>query len=105
MDIFGNKRGYSLLSLISDEISAKHVSRQAKHLGLRLNVPTHLVEFILLIEDKRFALHFGLDPIAIVRSLLANLSRRSLQGGSTIPQQLYNTRRNCNPYPRTVFYK
>jgi penicillin-binding protein 1A len=44
---------------------------------------------VVHVEDRRFFSHHGVDPLAIIRSLIKNLSaRRIVQGGSTITQQL-----------------
>jgi len=52
-------------------------------------VPEHLVHAILAIEDNRFFRHPGVDPIGIIRALLANLRSGAIrQGGSTLSQQL-----------------
>jgi Transglycosylase len=59
----------------------------------RLTVPTYLVEMIIAIEDKRFWLHPGVDPLAIARATTMALSGSGrLQGGSTIPEQLLKLR-------------
>ncbi len=39
-------------------------------------------------EDHRFALHYGVDTLSIVRAIVATLVTRQPQGGSTITQQL-----------------
>ena len=39
-------------------------------------------------EDERFYLHFGVDPIGIARAVFNNLSGGTLEGASTITQQL-----------------
>ncbi len=52
-------------------------------------LPRHVVDAVLAIEDRRFHSHVGLDPIGLVRALVANLrAGRTVQGGSTITQQL-----------------
>lgn len=44
---------------------------------------------LLATEDPRFARHIGIDPLAILRAVLANVrDLRFSQGGSTISQQL-----------------
>lgn len=44
---------------------------------------------VISIEDRRFFSHFGIDPIGLARAAFANLaSRRWVQGGSTLTQQL-----------------
>ena len=39
-------------------------------------------------EDRRFYSHHGLDPRGIARALVATVSGKSVQGGSTLTQQL-----------------
>lgn len=44
---------------------------------------------VVAAEDQRFRYHFGIDPLAVVRSMFENLRRgRVVAGGSTITQQL-----------------
>lgn len=51
-----------------------------------------LTRAIVLIEDHRFYQHFGIDPVAILRAVVVNLTeKRRAQGGSTITQQLART--------------
>lgn len=52
-------------------------------------VPSHLVDAIIAVEDKRFFGHLGISPRGIARALWANLrAGRMREGGSTITQQL-----------------
>lgn len=52
-------------------------------------VPPHLRDAILAIEDRRFFDHGGFDPLAIARALFVNLFAGGVrQGGSTLTQQL-----------------
>ena len=50
-------------------------------------VPQHLVQALLAIEDRKFFSHHGVDPRGIARAALALLSGE-VQGGSTLTQQL-----------------
>lgn len=53
------------------------------------DIPTSLIDAVLAAEDKNFYSHRGLDPSAILRAALANLTAMKVtQGGSTITQQL-----------------
>ncbi len=53
------------------------------------DVPPYLPEAVIAVEDRRFYGHFGVDPIGIVRALIANMEAgRVVQGASTITQQL-----------------
>ncbi len=52
-------------------------------------LPPHLPNAFIAIEDKRFRHHFGIDPIGIVRAMVRNMASRGVaQGGSTLTQQL-----------------
>ncbi|MFC0205866.1 transglycosylase domain-containing protein [Novosphingobium soli] len=52
------------------------------------NLPPHVVQAFLAIEDRRFYTHWGIDPRGIARATWSNLTGGSTQGGSTITQQL-----------------
>lgn len=55
-------------------------------------MPRHLIEAFLAAEDKRFFAHDGVDYRATIRAVLANaLAGRTVQGASTITQQLCKT--------------
>lgn len=47
----------------------------------------YIRDAIVAIEDSRFYDHAGIDPQAIVRALVSNLTKGSQQGASTITQQ------------------
>ncbi len=52
-------------------------------------IPPHMIAAMTAVEDRRFHWHPGVDPIGTARALLANLrAGRTVQGGSTITQQL-----------------
>src|SRR6185503_17331236 len=52
-------------------------------------VPNHCRDAVLAAEDRHFFSHPGVDPVAIVRAVLANVTPGgSMQGGSTLTQQL-----------------
>jgi penicillin-binding protein 1B len=53
------------------------------------DVPRHLVDAVLAVEDQRFHEHHGLDPRRIAGALVANVKAGAVsEGGSTITQQL-----------------
>lgn len=60
----------------------------------RLFVPTEkmpqaIVDALILVEDRSFYQHHGVNPFAIVRAAVVNISAgRTVQGGSTLTQQL-----------------
>jgi 1A family penicillin-binding protein len=52
-------------------------------------IPVHLVDAILAIEDRMFYEHRGVDPYALLRAAKARIEHgRFTQGGSTITQQI-----------------
>jgi len=52
-------------------------------------LPAHVPEAFIAIEDRRFRSHWGVDPIGLARAAWSNLLAGSIvQGGSTITQQL-----------------
>lgn len=55
-------------------------------------IPENFREATIAIEDKNFYTTPGFDALAIMRSAIADISGKPLQGGSTITQQLIKTR-------------
>lgn len=52
-------------------------------------IPPHLIQAVLAIEDRRFYQHGGVDFQAIIRAIVNDIfGKKQLQGGSTITQQL-----------------
>ena len=55
-------------------------------------LPDHVKQAFLSIEDRRFYSHWGVDPRGLARALWSNVSGSGMtQGGSTITQQLAKT--------------
>jgi len=53
------------------------------------DLPPHIAEATIAIEDRRFYSHFGFDLIGISRAVVANIKGGGIsEGGSTITQQL-----------------
>ena len=59
-------------------------------IGMRLaELPPHLIDAVLVTEDRRFRWHPGIDPIRIVSALRQNRREgRIVEGASSITQQL-----------------
>ena len=60
--------------------------------GRRLDIkelPSHLAQAVVAIEDRRFFKHKGFDGRGLLRAMTVNLRKgRFVQGGSTLTQQL-----------------
>ena len=55
-------------------------------------ISTYFKDAVIAVEDHRYYLHPGVDPIALTRATLNNLRPgRGTQGGSTLTQQLART--------------
>ncbi len=67
-------------------------------------IPQHLKDATLVIEDDNFYHHFGLDWKGILRAALANLRGKGIsQGGSTITQQFIKNAYLGGPNAPRVF--
>ncbi len=52
-------------------------------------IPPHMIDAMIAVEDRRFYWHPGVDPVGIARSFVVNQrAGRTVQGASTITQQL-----------------
>ena len=91
--LFGIVTGIGLLVTPSVDDMPRRVDAILKQHGgtrVRLNdIPDHLSEALIAIEDERFYQHSGIDTQGLVRAVLTDLYRhRAVQGGSTLSQQL-----------------
>jgi penicillin-binding protein 1B len=111
---FGNGRQESMaLHVIFDSSGVKALQRQADSTQLDLvrldpamiggiypgknedrvlvglnEVPQHVVDALIAVEDNRYYRHHGIDPRGIARAVYTIVSGGGLQGGSTLTQQL-----------------
>ena len=65
-------------------------------------LPDRVVRATLALEDRRFATHIGVDPLALARATWSNANGRRRSGASTIAMQVA---RMQNPAPRTLATK
>ncbi len=65
------------------------VYSQERRIPIKIDqVPKHLRNATIAIEDKNFYKHKGFDPLGWLRAAYSILVRRKLAGGSTLTQQL-----------------
>ncbi|HVH55747.1 MAG TPA: PBP1A family penicillin-binding protein [Vicinamibacterales bacterium] len=55
------------------------------------DIPPHVRAAFVAVEDHRFYHHIGVDPLALGRAIVRNVSTGSTQGASTLTQQLART--------------
>ncbi len=79
--------GTSTLLLPTRLATVGDLERRRTPVGLD-DVSPFMVPAILATEDARFRDHVGIDPLGLLRAVVNNLLGRSLQGGSTLTQQL-----------------
>lgn len=56
------------------------------------DIPQHVIDATIAIEDQNYYDHWGFSVRGITRALIANSKGESVQGGSTITQQLVKNR-------------
>ncbi len=88
--IRGSQGELAFLELEPIEIARLFGPKRESRLLVNIQqVPKHLIDGVVAIEDHRFYEHGGLDWVGVLRATWTDLlARRVVQGGSTITQQL-----------------
>jgi penicillin-binding protein 1B len=83
-------RSLSYLALEPEQLGSPYDPDREDRLPIKLSdVPQHVIDAVLTIEDQRFYEHGGLDIKRIAGATVANVKAMGVvQGGSTISQQL-----------------
>jgi penicillin-binding protein 1A len=66
------------------------MDEQRRDVPLR-DISVWLQRAVVAVEDHRFHRHVGIDPVGVGRAVVENVRSDSVQGGSTITQQLART--------------
>lgn len=83
-----SQRGQSMKVLAADGsiLAERGLSKNYVRLS---DLPRHVADAVVAIEDRRFYSHLGFDPVGFGRAMVENIkARRWVQGGSTLTQQL-----------------
>jgi penicillin-binding protein 2A len=91
MDVSALDKATPQPTLIYDrngKVASKISASQSE--GVKINqVPKHMIQAVVAIEDQRFYHHSGVDYVGTLRAAVTNLQAGSVvQGGSTLTQQL-----------------
>lgn len=70
-----------------NEIDRLHGDENREYVTLE-NIPQYMQDAVIAIEDERFYQHDGVDARGFARAVFSTVTGKSLQGGSTITQQL-----------------
>jgi penicillin-binding protein 1A len=80
-----------------NQIATLHATEN-RQMATSDEIPELVKQAFVAVEDKRFYDHFGVDPIRIVGSLIADIKSQSLdEGASTLTMQLANNAFIENP--------
>lgn len=86
------KEGYDYYKKAINEISLDKKMEEIKSIKnytAYSELPQDYINAVVAVEDRRFFVHHGIDPISIARAILIDLKEMDLlEGGSTITQQL-----------------
>ncbi len=84
-----NNKALPRLTLEAPLLAALAPGQRRRYVPLS-QIPRHVIDAVLVIEDRRFYEHPGVDPIRSVAALITNIrgDQPYLVGGSTLTQQI-----------------
>ena len=90
LEPLGNSDAPDILRLDPLPIGSFYAAHGEDRVLVKLeSLPQHLIDTLTTVEDRAFFDHYGINPLAIARAVVANLKAgRMVQGGSTLTQQL-----------------
>ena len=102
IDLFNKINGYVILFfsisilLFSRRLRLKITAVKNRisasiHAGNDIELNNNLCRLIIMVEDRRFERHLGVDFYSIVRAVYRILAHGKVEGASTLPQQLVRT--------------
>lgn len=68
-----------------------------------IKIDEKLINVLIIAEDRRNSLHYGIDTIAIIRAIKVRILKKVYEGASTIEQQF--VRVVSNRYERNIYRK
>jgi penicillin-binding protein 1A len=77
--------------LASDGVELAQFGEQRRQFVPLAQIPKHLHDAVIAVEDARFYDHPGVDAVGLARAVVSQLTGGIRQGGSTITQQLVRT--------------
>ncbi|MEL1136687.1 PBP1A family penicillin-binding protein [Desulfitobacterium sp. THU1] len=105
-DTLTNQKQTSFIYDMGEKQIAELHATEDRQMVASSEIPDLVKKTFVAVEDKRFYDHFGVDPIRIVGSLIADIKSQSFrEGASTITMQLANNAFIENPREKTLVRK
>lgn len=98
--VFAKIFEYSNIDNINNDVSK---CLQVIDKNLEINITGTFIDILILAEDRRNNVHYGIDPIAIIRAIKVRYTKKVYQGASTIEQQFVRVV-TCR-YEKTLYRK
>lgn len=88
LDLNNKKENITLFDIHGDILYESNFKKNLQWTSIQ-EIPSHIQEMVICVEDKRFYQHIGFDPIRITKAFFNNIKSQGIvEGGSTISQQM-----------------